>query len=258
MQPVEPVDAATVILVRRGEPVGSPWQCFMVRRHVRSEFAADVFVFPGGKVDPDDRDPALAPLIEGHPAPFGANTGEWFALRVTAIRELFEEAGVLLAYREAGGVLRLRGEEVERFGEYRRRTHGGSLSLLELARMERLRYAADRLHPFSRWITPVVSPRRYDTRFFVAEMPHGQEPLHDAVETTDSAWIAPAEALERSRRGDFPLVFATEKHLERMAQFPSIEHMIAETATADLQPIMPRVVQRAGQTAFLLPGDEGY
>lgn len=260
--PVVPVDASTVVLVRHGQPVGMPWQCFMVRRHVRSEFAADVFVFPGGKVDPTDRDPELGRYVEGHPGPGESDaqgkSDEWRVLRLSAIRELFEEAGVLLAYRHDQRILKLQGDEAEKFAAYRRRLHAGELSLLDLARQEGLCYSADRLHPFSRWITPIVSPRRYDTRFFVAQMPHGQTPLHDAQETTDSAWIGPGEALSRYRAGSFPLVYATEKHLERLAKYRSIEQLIAATATADLQPIMPRVVKKDGHTDFLLPGEEGY
>lgn len=231
----------------------------MVRRHVRSEFAADVFVFPGGKVDEADYDPELARYVVGHPAPENELEGrtEWLALRLAAIRELFEEAGVLLAYHGDDRIISLAGQ-AERFEAYRNQLHAGAISLLDLARHEDLCYAADRLHPFSRWITPLTSPRRYDSRFFVAEMPHGQEPLHDARETTASRWIAPAEALARYRRGEFPLVFATEKHLERLATYPSIEQMLAETAAADLTPVLPRPGRSGGETAFLLPGDEGY
>lgn len=256
--PVEPVDAATVILVRK--PLTEPWQCFMVRRHVRSDFAADVFVFPGGKVDPADRDPALAGVVIGHPSLENAplRVEDWRAMHVAAIRELFEEAGVLLARREDEGMLHLTGAEGERFAEYRRRLHAGELSMLELARKENLSYTADRLHPFSRWITPDFSPRRYDTWFFVAEMPDHQEPVHDRVETTQSRWISPSKALELYQKGEFPLVFATEKHLDQMDHFASIEQMIAATALADVQPVTPKMVQRGSEQFFLLPGDEGY
>jgi 8-oxo-dGTP pyrophosphatase MutT (NUDIX family) len=258
-QPVRPVDAASVILVRHGQPVGSRWQCFMVRRPVRSEFAADVFVFPGGKVDAADRLPDAARYVREHPGPLALEDEETrLALRLAALRELFEEVGVLLATRDAGGLLRFAGEDEGRFALYRRRLQAGELSMLDLARAERLCFAADRLHPFSRWITPEPLPRRYDTRFFVAYLPDGQEPLHDARETVDSVWISPKDALDASRQGEFPLVFATEKHLERMARYPSIEQMIASVAPAGLEPVMPRIVQRGGETAFLLPGDEGY
>jgi 8-oxo-dGTP pyrophosphatase MutT (NUDIX family) len=258
--PVTPVDAATVILVRHGEPVGSPWQCFMVRRHIRSDFASDVYVFPGGKVDDADRDPALEPHIAWHPGPVvrGRDQRAWQGLLVAAVRELFEEAGVLLAYRDNQQLLRLVGEDGERFAEYRRHLRSGELDLGKLVRREGLTLAADRLHFFSHWITPVDFHRRYDTRFFVAYMPEHQTPLHDEEETVDSVWIAPRAALERFRDGEFPLVFATEKQLERMSRYRSIEQMIAETGEADLQPVMPRQVQHGGETKFLIPGDEGY
>lgn len=232
----------------------------MVRRHVRSDFAADVYVFPGGKVDPEDADPALLRWVEGHPSPENQPEGAevWRALRLAAVRELFEEAGVLLAVRKDGAVVRLDDADARRYAEFRSRLHAGDLTLLDLARHESLRYALDRLHPFSRWVTPEAFPRRFDTRFFVAFLPHGQEALHDTVETTESVWIAPREALRRFEQGEFPLVFATEKHLERLASFHSIEEMIASTQTADLQPVMPKAVEQNGRQAFLLPGDEGY
>lgn len=258
--PVQPVDASTIILVRQGEPVGSPWQCYMVRRHVRSDFAADVYVFPGGKVDPEDTDPELLDRVDSEPDPLehGESRERWLALQVAAIRELFEEAGVLLARDREGGLVRFRAGDGQRFDEDRRKLHEGDITFLDMLIAEDLRLAADRLHPFSRWITPIDLPRRYDTWFFVAEMPHGQIPLHDSRETTDGMWIAPEEALERARRGKFPLVFATQAHLGRMVQYRSIEQMIAETAEAALQPVTPRIVQLGPETTYLLPGDEGY
>jgi hypothetical protein len=89
-------------------------------------------------------------------------------------------------------------------------------------------------------------------------MPDGQHPIHDALETTAGVWIAPAEALRLYRDGDFPLVFATERHLERMARHRSIEALIAATSAEDLEPVMPRMVQQDGEMEFLVPGDEGY
>jgi 8-oxo-dGTP pyrophosphatase MutT (NUDIX family) len=251
-----PVDAATVILAR--QPEDAPWECFMVRRHVLSDFAADVFVFPGGKVDESDRDPAIADFVRDRTElQRESDPVASLAVKLAAIRELFEEAGVLLAERDGMGLVRLDGADQKRYVEYRRMLHTGELAMLELARRERLCLAAHRLHPFSRWITPVDSPRRYDTRYFVTQMPDGQEPIHDALETTDSSWIAPADALDRFRRGKFPLVYATEKHLERMAQYASIDQMTAATRKEDLEPVLPRIVRRGSKTVFLLPGEEG-
>ena len=229
----------------------------MVRRHIRSDFAADVFVFPGGKVDAADRDPVMARYCVAHPGP-EADTDRWRALRLAGVRELFEEAGVLLAARDDGGLVEISEESVDRFAAYRGQIHSGEMSLREMAEREELRYALDRLHPISRWITPESMNRRFDTYFFLAYMPKGQEPAHDAAETTDSVWISPGEALRRYHAGGFPLVFATEKHLERMSAYASIEALISAVTPQDLQPIMPRVVDEGDQRRFLIPGDDGY
>jgi 8-oxo-dGTP pyrophosphatase MutT (NUDIX family) len=240
---VHPVDAATVILLRDA-PTGP--ECFMVRRPIKSDFAADVFVFPGGKIDPADR-------------PTGEQEGEAteHALRVGAIRELFEEAGVLLASRD-GTPLRLEDDEAERFAGLRRQVLDGEVDFRDMVRLEGLNLALDDLVPFSRWITPEGSPRRYDTRFYLACMPEAQTPLHDARETVASVWISPSEALRQYEKGDFPLVFATEKHLERMARFSAMQDLISGITPADLAPVMPRVVRDGDELSFLLPGEPGY
>jgi 8-oxo-dGTP pyrophosphatase MutT (NUDIX family) len=230
----------------------------MVRRHIKSDFAADVFVFPGGKVDPADRDPAMARYCVEHPGPEAAGDPTlWRALRLAAMRELFEEAGVLLAVDRDGGLVDINGSR-ERFEIYRREVHAGRMPLRELAEREHLSYALDRLHLLSHWVTPEVLTRRFDTYFFVAILPKGQNPVHDAAETVDSVWIAPNEALQSFREGTFPLVFATERNLERMASSHSIEALIASVTPADLQPIMPRPVRDGNEMRFLIPGDEGY
>jgi 8-oxo-dGTP pyrophosphatase MutT (NUDIX family) len=261
MSPVPPVDAATVVLARQTEPAGSGWECFMVRRHVRSDFAADVFVFPGGKVDPADRDMAVGDVVTESPEFANpANGGDVTerALRIAAIRELFEEAGVLIAQTPDGNAARLEGDAAGRFAEYRRRMQAGTLSMIELARGEGLQYPVARLHAISRWITPESFPRRFDTRFFLTAMPEGQIPIHDTYETTESIWIAPAEALRRYQEGTFPLVFATEKHLERMAKYGSINALATSVTARDLDPVVPKPVEIDGETHFLLPGDDGY
>ncbi len=257
-EPVQPVLAATVILTRPGAAADEPWQCFMVRRHVLSDFAADVFVFPGGKVDQIDyaqisSEPTAAP--PGSSAPDDPH--RWIALQMAGIRELFEEAGVLLA-RRGTELIRLEGREGDRFAGYRRQLQRGDLTMPALAEKEGLSYPFDSLFAISRWITPEGFTRRFDTYFFVAVMPAGQTPVHDEHETTDSIWIAPEEALIRYRNGGFPLVFATEKHLELLSRFNSVEELIASSSQANMTPVVPRRVVVNGATRFLIPGDEGY
>jgi len=233
----------------------------MVRRHVRSEFAADVFVFPGGKVDPGDADQRLSPYVKSTPAPQCPDLpdeGRWRGLEMAAIRELFEEAGVLLAHTDERDIVSLHGEAQKRFETHRARIHSGEMTMLDLAVREGLCFAADHLHPFSHWVTPPEFPRRFDTWFFVADLPERQEPLHDQQETTDGVWIAPDRALQLYREGKFPLVFATEKHLERMAQFGTVQEMLTVTTSRDLELVMPRAVQTKEGAIYLIPGDPGY
>jgi 8-oxo-dGTP pyrophosphatase MutT (NUDIX family) len=256
--PVVPRDAATVILAR--EVGGAPFECFMVRRHVSSDFAPDVYVFPGGKVDAEDREPSLLRHIDKdilRPTEVDFADGD-LGFRVAALRELFEEAGVVLAVDSSGAMVRLGSTDADRFADDRRRLRRGETTLHAIADREGIRYTPGMLVPFSRWITPTTFPRRYDTRFFVAMLPDGQDPLHDDYETTAGRWIAPSRALELYRQGEFPLVFATEKHLEKLASYPSLRAVIESVRPNDLEPVMPRPVDRDGATEFLLPGDEGY
>lgn len=230
----------------------------MVRRHVRSDFAADVYVFPGGKVDPADADPALACRVAVGAAGSSREAEPWLPFRLAAIRELFEEAGVLLAGRPDEPLLRLVGAEAERFSDYRSRLHRNEMTLAQIVEAEGLIVRTDLLEPFSRWITPEPFPRRFDTRFYVTRLPGSQEPLHDAVETTDGLWVSPGRALRRYRDGSFPLVFATEKHLERMSHFPTVHALVGAITPDDLLPVTPRVLDRDGTQLFLIPGDPGY
>jgi 8-oxo-dGTP pyrophosphatase MutT (NUDIX family) len=232
----------------------------MVRRHVNSDFAPDVYVFPGGKVDPGDRDPALAGYLST--APPGPERVDFpdpsDNFRMAALRELFEEVGVLLAEDSDGRILKLNGDRAVTFEDSRQKLHRGELSLASIAEQRKIRYAPHLLRAFSHWVTPLSFPRRYNTKFFVTTMPEGQEPLHDAIETTHGAWISPKVALKRYQEGDFPLVFATLKQLERMSRFESLGALADATRPNDLEPIMPRPIERDGETDFLLPGDEGY
>lgn len=220
----------------------------MVRRPVQSEFAADVYVFPGGKVDPPDRDPELAALFDA-PLPGYVPDGPEF--RAAAIRELFEETGVLLM-TEVDTLAASRHEA------FRTPLRAGEVDLKSIAMElgEQIRVSA--LHPIAHWITPETMPRRYNTWFYLARLTAAQSPRHDEIETVDSVWVSPGEALDRARRGTFPLVFVTEKLLERMLAHESIDHLLESISVEDLQPVMPRVVDCADGPLFLLPGDPGY
>jgi 8-oxo-dGTP pyrophosphatase MutT (NUDIX family) len=247
--PATPRPAATVMVLR---PSADGFQVFMVRRHGASKFAADFYVFPGGSIRSDDRvsetqaqalglDPsALRALLIEHDDPFADEGDGGLSLWIAALRELFEEAGLLLAEDEVGCLLDLSApRSATRFQRLRNQVQENRLSLAELAAAERLHLAADRLVYFSRWITPAGSPRRFDTRFFVAELPSGQTAAHCQIETTAGLWISPAEALCRHERDDFPMMFVTSEHVRRLAEFNEAEALLRFAREKPIRAILP-------------------
>lgn len=251
-----PRDSATVILVRDG---AAGIEVFMLERHLRSDFAGGAYVFPGGTIDDRDLDPAIAALTDGPPpgeaaALIDAPPERALAFYACAIRETFEEAGALLARRDSKLV-----PPDGRLEEARRALAAGDLSLVDLARAENLRLAADLLHYFSRWITPELSPRRYDARFFVAAVPGDADALvHDEVETTASLWIRPADAIARWRRSAFSIIFPTRTTLEAVSKFDTVEALIGSTRGKRVEAILPKVVLADGEPRIILPNDPAY
>jgi 8-oxo-dGTP pyrophosphatase MutT (NUDIX family) len=264
----DPRPASTVILVRQVDPepaTRSDYEVFMVRRPVKSEFAADVFVFPGGTLRPDD----LERSAEEACAPFSAvqavlelkarggvvPTDSHLSLGhyVAALRELFEEAGVLLAEprRQFDPTALLPG-----LGAARADLQVGRISLAALAHERGLRLAPERLIYCSHWTTPAEFPRRYDTRFFLACIPPLQRALHCAVETVASAWIRPHLALERWRAGEFPLVFVTDRHLTRLAEFPRLAELLEFARCKPIVSVQPELDLQS-QQPYLPAGLEG-
>jgi glyoxylase-like metal-dependent hydrolase (beta-lactamase superfamily II)/8-oxo-dGTP pyrophosphatase MutT (NUDIX family) len=207
-----PRPASTVVLLRGGER--EP-EVLMLQRTKSAAFLGGAYVFPGGALDPSDSDPGVLRRVVGMTeADASARLGLAGALSywVAAIRECFEEAGILIA-REAGG------EPVSpqrAHGLLRYRQH----SFAELLQAEDLFLPADALAYYGHWITATGRPRRFDARFFVALAPPGQAGSNDAIETVHELWIAPREALERGERGEIELVFATRHTLTDLARFP--------------------------------------
>jgi 8-oxo-dGTP pyrophosphatase MutT (NUDIX family) len=249
--PTPPRDAATVVVLR-AEPVG--FSIFMVKRHQKSAFMGGAYVFPGGKLDDADSEADIVDRTRGlAPDDAGRALGEpkhperAIGLYVAAVRETFEEAGVLLtdfADVEALARARQRLETGERFADVVSAL-GATLDL-------------DRLTPWTRWITPVVEPRRYDTRFFLARAPQGQFAAHDARETTEGAWLRPSEALAREARGEIQLPPPTLRSLEILADFHDIDAVI-DDASSRTPPLIEPVFQEDGGTfSLLLPGAPGH
>jgi 8-oxo-dGTP pyrophosphatase MutT (NUDIX family) len=256
--PVEPVPAATVILLRDGSI--SP-QVLMTERHSSSAFLPDMYVFPGGRVE--DRDHELADRVTGvtpadatrlveHVPPNSAQ-----AFFVAAIRETFEESGILLARRRGKESL-LEADEVEEIAPYRLRLQAGKTGFRQIVERFDLELAADRLAVHAHWITPESSPKRFDTVFFTALSPDNQTARHDGVETTDHIWIRPEDALEQMHQGKRRIVFPTALNLETLCRFGCAAEALEASRRRRVIPILPTVVERKGRRVVVIPEDAGY
>ncbi|MHB8438578.1 MAG: NUDIX hydrolase [Acidimicrobiales bacterium] len=262
-------DAATIMLVRDAPgPDGPALEVCMLRRHLNSDFVGGAYVFPGGKVDDDDRSTAAGDACIGRDDisasdMLGVDAGG-LAFWVAALRECFEEAGVLLAYRDgtAPGAELVDMTEAQRrpsLAAARIRLNAGEEAFLDMLRAEGLHLAVDQVHYFSHWITPEGAPKRYDTRFFVAALPRGQVPVHDDYETVDTVWVRPGDALARAEHGEFDLIFPTMKNLAAIGRFATSAELLAAAAAVERVPtVLPRVVADHRGFRILLPGDDGY
>jgi 8-oxo-dGTP pyrophosphatase MutT (NUDIX family) len=247
--PVRP--AATVVLL---DDATGALKVFMVRRHHAVAFMAGAHVFPGGRVDPGDRDVQSCWCDLPYEADDPGRPNH--AVRAAAVRELFEEAGILIARDDAGDIVAIDEHPVRsRFDTYRSDVHENRVSLRKVAVRERLRLALDALIPFARWITPPTELRRFDTWFFVARMPPRQHAAHESIEATDSFWIAPADALAAARRGDMLLPPPTWVTLQSLAAFTSVDEVLHWASTVAIEGRQPSVVKESDGTHMLLPGD---
>ncbi len=255
---VQPRLASTVMLLRDSsiEQEGSGIEVFMVRRVVQSEFMPDIYVFPGGSASADD---SLAERTEGvyeAVTPSGADSEGRTALgsgiRAAAIRELFEEANVLLAYHE-GTVLAVNEAMVTRYARYRQAFNERKGSLVEMARAEGLVLAFNSLAYFAHWITPEGLPKRFDTHFFLAVAPAEQEALYDNLETSDGVWIRPETALAQFEQGIFPIAFPTFHQVRDLCAFATVQEAIDATRTRHVPTHIPLLKKQDGATYVFLP-----
>ena len=226
--------SATVILTRDGEQ--APEIC-LVRRHDKATFGG-AYVFPGGLVEKADHaidrrfvdiDPVDADRILDV-------EGEGLGYYVAAVRELFEESGVLMAKQVACG---------DELDAARRALNGGTLKWNRFVLENDLQLACSSLRYFSHWITPDVIPKRFSTRFFLARMPDEQHACHDDGEVTDTIWTTADRALESARDGRLKLHFPTIKTIENLARFPTVDDLedwasrCEKSGVVAIQPVMP-------------------
>ncbi|MBV9775279.1 MAG: NUDIX domain-containing protein [Gemmatimonadetes bacterium] len=254
MIPVVPRPAATVVLLR--DAPGGP-EALLLRRHRRSGFAADAWVFPGGTVDEADRAPELAERIDGPtPEEWAARLGvddpyEAIGYVAAALREAFEETGILLARPD--GIGDGPGEEIEGLDVARRALLNGVVELRQVAVTHGLRLTGDGVLYIAHWITPVPEPRRYDTRFFLARVPAEAECVVHEAEMVDARWLAPAEAVHRFEAGEIKLLPPTVHTLRRLAEFATFEELWEALRDAPVPAILPRMRRHAEGVVIEVP-----
>jgi 8-oxo-dGTP pyrophosphatase MutT (NUDIX family) len=237
-EPVPVKPAATVMLIRDADGTGI--EVFMMRRTLGAAFGSGMYVFPGGRVEQSD----------------GEDVDH--AHRVAAVRECFEEAGVLLALDREGNHV----TDGHPALDARQAVYDGTVDLVALCTQHGLEPAVDELEFVSHWITPAGDgPRRFDTRFYVAPAPPEQASTHDDNETIDSLWISPADALDRQAKGEFVMMPPTIANLRFLAGFSTVDEAMAESARMPPPPcILPKIRRNeSGQiVGVALPGDDDY
>jgi 8-oxo-dGTP pyrophosphatase MutT (NUDIX family) len=251
LEATAPRDAATVILLRDG---ADGLLVYLLRRVSSMKFAPGAYVFPGGSVDPRDGDLAVAwsgPSPAAWGSAFGATETLARELVCAAVRETFEESGVLLAGPSGDAIVPdTSGDDWE---ADRQALLDRSLSLAELLARRDLVLRGDLLRPWAHWITPEVEERRYDTRFFVAALPAGQRTRDVSTESDRVTWAHPAEAAETARRGDMPMLPPTLVTLGELAAYDSVAAVLA--AQRGIHPRLPETRLIDGDAFLVLPED---
>jgi 8-oxo-dGTP pyrophosphatase MutT (NUDIX family) len=260
LPPATPAPASTLVLLRDGSAGGC--EALLIERHAKSRFAAGAFVFPGGRIEsgdaPDDAARWCAGLEPGDAATqlgAGVEPTEAVGYWIGAIRETFEEVGALLARGPDGGPLTV---AAERLREYRRACQRDAGTFWTMLREERLSLATDQLVYFAHWITPEEQPLRFDTRFFAAPWPAGQEAVADDREIVTVRWLTPAHALAARARGELAIRLPTAKTLGLLEGAESVAAALERLRQVPVSPVRPRLVTEDGRVRAILPGEPGY
>ena len=256
-----PVRPAATILTLRDAPGG--FEVLMLRRNLNSDFVGGAYVFPGGGVDARDASPLAERWTNGlsdagASSRLGLASGG-LAYYVASVRELFEEAGLLLVCDGTGKLLTTSEASARSLAKDRRALNAGTLDFFDLLEREGYYVHASALHYMAHWVTPLGPPRRYDTRFFVALAPSDQVAAHDEEETVAHQWLRPHEALAAQARGEFEMIFPTISNLAAIADFASVDEVLHYVdGLQDIPRIEPRLVERDGKIVPVIGDEEGH
>jgi len=252
---VPAIPSATIVVLRDR---GAEPELLMVKRRAGDAFG-DSYAFPGGLVDDDES------CASGFCTRNSAKEADQI-LQVpsagldfftAAIRELFEETGILLAKTASGEWT----DDGSSFEKLRHQVDQGKLRWSDFLQQQNLRMADNRLHYYAHWETPLDKPKRWTTRFFLAELPAGQAASHDGIETTDSRWLTASDALSLARDGTLKMPYPTIRNLQDLADFDSIGGLIDwahERARSGIRKIRPILIKKNGVSKFTIFGDPDY
>ncbi|MEH6410342.1 MAG: NUDIX hydrolase [Hyphomonas sp.] len=251
--PSTPHLSATVLIIRDGETAP---EVLMVKRHYQIDFAAGALVFPGGKTNDEDSSPDWDPYTDGDFGPVQQDA------RIAAVREAFEESGLLLARHEnrRGPGAPLVGPEIsEKLAPHRGAVDRREESFLELIRDNGLVLALDSLIHFGHWITPEMMPKRFDTHFYLAPAPADQIAAHDGRETTDAVWLGANDALDMELAGKATIIFPTRMNLVKLARSTSVAEAAERFGAEPIVTVLPQAGKTdAGEPCLFIPEEAGY
>jgi 8-oxo-dGTP pyrophosphatase MutT (NUDIX family) len=250
---VAPRPASTILLLR--DSAAGEIEVFMMVRHYEIDFNSGALVFPGGSIDKGDKDIIASPEL--YSGGEGLEAGA-LSFRIAAIRETFEESGILLARPRGSTALvdAKRASEIE--AADRAALCEGKTTFLKVLTDNGILLALDELVPYAHWITPEGMPKRFDTWFFLAAAPPEQAGAHDGRESTDSIWVSPREALAGGESGRFKLPFPTTRNLIRLGKQPSVRAALADSRGKPIVTVMPVMTRLNGGRQLRIPIEAGY
>jgi 8-oxo-dGTP pyrophosphatase MutT (NUDIX family) len=242
--PVEPRAAATIVLLRDG---AEDMEILLMRRSRKAGFAPGAYVFPGGRVDTSDALPSVVSLLDDLDPDTARQRLEHngeppaIAYYLAALREAFEETGIMVGLREDGSAPPTAAEDPD-VDEIRDALMGDRIGFHEAIERLGCRIAGDAIEYIAHWITPEPEPRRYDTRFFAAKVRAGATAIIDPREMTDALWLSPGDALARLDRGELPMVFPTIKTIEALSRYDSADEALEGYGAEPVRTILPTLV----------------
>ncbi|MGB8609928.1 NUDIX hydrolase [Bradyrhizobium sp.] len=248
-----PRPASTILLLRDG--AGGEIEVFMMVRHYEIDFNSGALVFPGGSVDKGDQEIISRPELYSGGEGLDAAT---LSFRIAAIRETFEESGILLARPRGSATL----IDAKRAGEVEAASRTAlceaKTTFLKVLTDNGVSLALDELVPYAHWITPEGMPKRFDTWFFLAAAPPEQAGAHDGKESTDSIWVSPREALAGGESGRFKLPFPTTRNLIKLGKQSGVQAAIDDSRGKPIVTVMPVMTRLNGGRQLRIPADAGY